>query len=405
MKRRNHVSPTRPRGCRDDAQTRGGGDDFRPISALPIQNLVDILSRLPFKTIFSCMCVCKKWKDLILDPEFAKLHHTRAPASLILRSRRHGRRRGPRSLCLLDLEASDICSPDAAVKFSPDFGFPSGNFEILNTCNGLICIRHFHPPNDISITILNPLVGDSITLPLTKKKHRSYVSSWFGHSPETDEYKVIQFVQQPSRLMEAEIYTLGKGTWTSIHGGTLPPPVDLRCHDAFVDGCLHWIVNDPSISEFIYCLEIGRELFQPVPAPPHLGPDDKNRAEDMVLGVLAGRLYFFEYPLGDHFDIWVMKQYGVQDSWTKEFILRNPSTDLIWYRDLYRPLSLLRNGEILMAHKSKAMVSYNPEDRSFRFLKIYGIQNFEANPYVPSFLSPRNIVNGDNKSSSNIQPR
>ncbi|XP_073267864.1 uncharacterized protein [Populus alba] len=304
MKRRgNHVNPS-PRGSRDDAQTEGGGDDFRSISALPIQNLVDILSRLPFKTIFSCMCVCKKWKDLILAPEFAKLHHTRAPASLILRSHRHGRRRRPRSLCLLDLEASDICSPDAAVKLSPDFGFPTGNFEIVNTC-----------------------------------------------------------------------------------------------------GCLHWIVNDPSKSEFIYCLEFGRELFQPVSAPPHLGPNDKDRTGDMMLGVLGGCLYFFDYPLGDSFDIWVMKQYGVQESWTKEFILKNPSTDIIWYWDLYRPISLLSNGEILMSHKSKAMVSYNPEDRSFRFLKIYGIQNFEASPYVPSFLSPREIVKGENTGASNIHSR
>jgi hypothetical protein len=58
-----------------------------------------------------------------------------------------------------------------------------------------------------------------------------------------------------------------------------------------------------------------------------------------------------------------------------------------------------------MSHKSKAMVSYNPEDRSFRFLKIYGIQNFEANPYVPSFLSPRAIVKGENTGASNIHSR
>jgi hypothetical protein len=125
----------------------------------------------------------------------------------------------------------------------------------------------------------------------------------------------------------------------------------------------------------------------------------------MMLGVLGGCLYFFDYPLGDSFDIWVMKQYGVQESWTKEFILKNPSTDIIWYWDLYRPISLLSNGEILMSHKSKAMVSYNPEDRSFRFLKIYGIQNFEANPYVPSFLSPREIVRGENTGASNIHSR
>ncbi|CAK7355941.1 unnamed protein product [Dovyalis caffra] len=358
------------KGSRDDAKTKEG-DDYQSKSAIPIQNLIDILSRLPFKTIFNCMCVCKKWKDLISDPEFGKLHHSRAPGSLILRSHRHGRRRSPRSLCLLDLEASDICSPDAVVKFSPDFGLPIGNFEVVNTCNGLICIRRFQSPNHISI--LNPLLGDYITLPLTKKKHKSYLFSWFGHSPKTDEYKVIQFVHQPLKL-EVEIHR----------------------------GCLNWIVDDPSKQEFIFGLDIGRELFQLVPAPPHLGPDDKDRTEDMMLGVLGGCLYFFEYPLGDHFDIWVMKQYGVQESWTKEFIIKNPSTDIIWYWNLYRPISLLINGEILMSHKSKAMVSYNPEDRSFRFLKIHGIQNFEANPYVPSFLSLRDIVKGENISVSNI---
>ncbi|CAI9303940.1 unnamed protein product [Lactuca saligna] len=51
---------------------------------LPVELMVDILSRLPVKTIIHCKCVSKKWLDLISDSYFANLHLHKSPSSLMI---------------------------------------------------------------------------------------------------------------------------------------------------------------------------------------------------------------------------------------------------------------------------------------------------------------------------------
>ncbi|KAL7250097.1 hypothetical protein ACSBR1_012153 [Camellia fascicularis] len=52
---------------------------------LPCQIILEILSRLPFKTLFLCQLVSKHWLSLILDPHFVNLHLSRSPVSLLLK--------------------------------------------------------------------------------------------------------------------------------------------------------------------------------------------------------------------------------------------------------------------------------------------------------------------------------
>jgi len=51
---------------------------------LPVPVMIDILSRLPVKTIIHCKCVCKKWLDLVSDSYFANLHLLRSPAGFMI---------------------------------------------------------------------------------------------------------------------------------------------------------------------------------------------------------------------------------------------------------------------------------------------------------------------------------
>ena len=47
------------------------------ISHLPHNIVTDILTRLPFKTLFNCRFVCKTWLHLLKDPSFTQVYHTR----------------------------------------------------------------------------------------------------------------------------------------------------------------------------------------------------------------------------------------------------------------------------------------------------------------------------------------
>ncbi|KAK6118967.1 hypothetical protein DH2020_047305 [Rehmannia glutinosa] len=64
-------------------------------------------------------------------------------------------------------------------------------------------------------------------------------------------------------------------------------------------------------------------------------------------------------------DVWVLKQYGVAESWTRNFILRKswiPSD--LWPCPLF-PIKTLRNGNILMSRRSgETLISFDPKTKT-----------------------------------------
>ena len=52
---------------------------------LPSHITVDILSRLPVKTIIHCRTVCKAWRNVLLDPCFPQIHLAKSSVNLMLR--------------------------------------------------------------------------------------------------------------------------------------------------------------------------------------------------------------------------------------------------------------------------------------------------------------------------------
>lgn len=56
---------------------------------LPADVLANALSRLPIKTVVHCKCVCKKWRIILSEPYFAKLHLSRSTKGLIIHPESH----------------------------------------------------------------------------------------------------------------------------------------------------------------------------------------------------------------------------------------------------------------------------------------------------------------------------
>ncbi|KAJ0600914.1 putative F-box domain-containing protein [Helianthus annuus] len=46
--------------------------------------MLDVLSRLPVKAIIRFKCVCRKWRDLVSDPYFVRLHLSRSREALMI---------------------------------------------------------------------------------------------------------------------------------------------------------------------------------------------------------------------------------------------------------------------------------------------------------------------------------
>ncbi|XP_016700158.1 uncharacterized protein [Gossypium hirsutum] len=130
--------------------------------------------------------------------------------------------------------------------------------------------------------------------------------------------------------------------------------------------------------------------FGIVPPPHHFQELDKCSSECTKTGVLGGCLFICHYPDFMQFDIWVMKEYGVKESWTKQFVIKHV------YSGSYQPILVLSNGEIFMLSNYPKRTCYNQKGRYLRGAKSFWIPSkFDAISYTPCFVSLYNVAKGE----------
>ncbi|KAG5539167.1 hypothetical protein RHGRI_019653 [Rhododendron griersonianum] len=417
----------------EDQQNRDLGI---PITDLPSCISLNILVRLPVKRIFVCKRVCKTWRALISSPDFAKLHFARGQAFPLIRSLFPYRVSRtlylvePPEHCLgFDLvwdrpfrmnldtklkiplydEESVIESvmrrpPKAGVKLKAK----DHEFKVVNSCNGLLCLCE--PSTDLyntvwrnPIAVCNPITGEYINLPAAiqwdeSRKCSISIHCGLGFSPKMNEYKVIR-IRGPFSTKErdngsmTEIHTVGTGSWKRICNvpsslrGNLGPPT-------YLNGSLHWICDGDKDSNCIMSYDFDNEKFQSLPPPPF----KLSRDGAMSLGVLRGSLCICDGSVFEVLNVWVMEEYGIQGSWSKEFCLHDEQSAERWFFGFYEPMCCLRNGAILVFDPSSGGLFYQDSTKpGFKFLKLHGSESkYEAIAHIPSFISLKDALKGDN---------
>ncbi|KAF7144513.1 hypothetical protein RHSIM_Rhsim04G0041300 [Rhododendron simsii] len=323
------------------------------IFSIPNTILMEILSKLPISTICNCKCVCSYFRNLISDPQFAQLRlSTPSQPSLMLHSddSRESSLYLVESIDTCDAESDiddNICIPsNTLLKFYPECDGPAEGLEVLR--------------------ILYPII--------------------------------LYYLPAPWEInLEAEINTLGTNLWRSV--GDAPHYLQSYSGGCFLKGALHWIVTENS-SELMCRFDFGKENFQPFPGPSQFrGLPGRMRVDAMILGELKGGLSLCHRPSDDDtLDIWVMKDYAVQESWTKDFVIKIQLVEAIFHNHHYRnyhyqPLMGSNDEDILMLGESSLLLSWNIRDRSFR--RVNGLPFFSrAIPYIQSFVSIKNVASG-----------
>ncbi|KAJ4715772.1 F-box protein [Melia azedarach] len=369
------------------------------ITDLPSHILIDILSRLPLKEILilranfelflrtdysTCISKTLHWVDV---ESLARYHS----ANLSIN------RRGTKINTRLYLPKRFHSLKDKKR------GERGREYEIVNSCNGFLCLRKPFFKNPC--IICNPLTGEYITIPKPENDDNTLktIISGFGYSLKSKQYKVVRLVFNNFLTRTAEVYTLGTATWRKV--GNAPWSTVAGLFATYLNGVIHWVCDDIDDhgSDFIVGFDFEDERFCEVPAPPHF--DEKQKTKDnlcnMSLGVLGGYLSVCDVTYFTYFDVWVMKDYGVQESWTKWFTVDNSSLGLC------RPLKYLSNGYVLMFYKRRALVLYNPVEKNVRYILINEAQSvgFEAITNMPSFLSLKDVVGGDCLEIQNVNSR
>ncbi|KAL8499380.1 hypothetical protein ACS0TY_022377 [Phlomoides rotata] len=219
------------------------------LKILPPEIIMSILSKLPFRTIIICKCVCKSLLHLVETQEFAKLHLSTSVPGLVA-FQAHS---SSRLFNFFEVEDEhDVEHHDLHYNLVTKFNFPYAEW-IHGSVDGLLWLRNIKA--DV-IYICNPITRDYIRIcspPECQNSPAQWVTCGFGSCKMTGQYKVVWILldkkfdnehrYQVESVAKCYVYTLGTGSgWRRIARSALHcvPPKDYH-PGAFVNGSLHWL--------------------------------------------------------------------------------------------------------------------------------------------------------------------
>jgi F-box interacting protein len=344
---------------------------------LPNGAVLEILIRLPVKSLVRFRCVCKDWLSLISSNAFIAAHTNQSLSRSDDNNKilfRYGQSVCTALIPSRKFEHFSLRSDDGSFSHNNSFiqlncpleraayfnDFPN----MLGSWNGLICLNYYHPSYGYGYTLWNPSIHKAISLPepnlvssnsLGKLEH----SHGFGYDPSTNDIKLVRLKFLHNKVPEmAEIYTLNTGGWRPIAAPAPSYVVNDRCLSVFVNRASHWVAHTPpgvgTFHNVIVAFDMGDEVFREIAVPNCFV---RKLYLNMTVAVRDGLLClvpFNEREQGKSFSIWVMKEYGIQESWTKLFNIR---------QGLKRVVGFRKNGEVLVTDRDGELLSYEPNTK------------------------------------------
>ncbi|XP_060188220.1 F-box protein At3g07870-like [Lycium barbarum] len=365
---------------------------------LPQELMIDIFTRLPVKSILRCTSLCKTWYSLLTSPVFISMHLNRKQDEHILIQYYS---RNP------DEEVYGLFCDDENLNQYAQFDLPfkrtSRYFNIVGSCNGLLCLADGHNCYRKHFYLWNPCIRKSVKLPTpiyTFKTHGTCDhTQGFGFDHVTNDYKVVRIVQTTYCLLppNVELYKLSTGVWKDISHGALSCQI-FSSTPHYMNGASHWIAfkcGDEPTRSMIVLFDMHDETFSEMMLPSNL-TSKVGQCDDMFLSMLDESLCLVDnnYNESKPVDIWIMRDYGAPESWVKQFSIssltlkrnvtlhgdisgtafngRSVSDELEVTHDLVKPMAIRKNGEIVCKTNRRLLVS---GDHVVGKLKYIGIDN------------------------------
>ncbi|KAI8561454.1 hypothetical protein RHMOL_Rhmol04G0341000 [Rhododendron molle] len=212
-----------------------------------------------------------------------------------------------------------------------------------------------------------------------------------GYDSASDDFKVVRAIRPKRKNATSAVHVFSSrlGSWKRI-GEFDYQMVQSRdwTSGTVLNGAPHSVVDrlGSGMGAVIVYFAATVEKFEEVASPDCEGANILVNSSDVGLGVLGGSLCVVKH-WASHADVWVMKEYGAKESWTKLFVVPNKSRE--FYSHDCMPLCYANDGEVVMMFDSKILVSYNPKENSYMT-----ISNDQDRPeldvalYVESLASP-----------------
>lgn len=346
---------------------------------------MNILERLPIKSIIRCTAVCKSWYDLISSPNFISTSLNRKQNEYLL------------------IQNYEIAAVDVYALFGDnrrlynylDFSFCNCSVRIVGSLNGILCLSDVDNANNFYFC--NPSIRKWIQLPepsyVCQRGDTFGLTLGFGFDAVTNDFKVVRIAHSKAHAVppRVDIYKYNTGIWEDISHVSGSYLFSTATPYVYVNGACHWITSklELKISSISSCRKVivmfnmHDETFSDMILPCGLTDGSRPLFDEMFLYVSEESLCLVshKYDINKPIDIWMMREYGVPDSWVKQFSIQNDlfarklplGSDILWApyvgnaaptpteleidNEFMRPMAIKNNGEILWKGNRRLLVS------------------------------------------------
>ncbi|XP_055811990.1 F-box/kelch-repeat protein At3g23880-like [Solanum dulcamara] len=358
-------------------------------SSLPDDIIIEILLRLPVKSLLKLSCVSKSLLSLLSTPHFINTQikfsvkqSKNVNLRLVIVASVSGLVGKMCSVYSLICENSSVNVAKIDYPLKPPFG----SAKFLGSCNGLICLT----PMSFKLMLWNPSTGKHKEFQdsFVKWAVNCYIRYGFGYDSVNDDYKVVKifsFSRNEGKFENrVKIYSLKDDSW-KMGEGFYSGYVNAQS-GMFLNGSLHWEVShcrDSVGSSEIMTLDLSTETYGVMALP-----DCGNKNTSWMLSVLGGCLVACCNYYPDRTDMWVMKEYGVEKSWTKMVSDLTAPFGRLGY---ISPLSVSENGDEVLVKLGTNISLYTRRNASHKSLDIDSsgcCLQVQAITYIESLASP-----------------
>ncbi|CAK9168538.1 unnamed protein product [Ilex paraguariensis] len=318
----------------------------------------DYLVEADLESLLRFKAVSKSGYALVEHPDFISTHfnYSNAYRQGLLAVKGNENMRGDWNITSIFLHSLDNVAEN--VPFPSPSRRNNGHLRFLGSCNGLVCLAI----DFIStIALWNPATRQyrSVKVPRVFDQFKTAFLDTFGFGflPDENDHNVVRI---PGKLHIADmggggagtgttvvwVYTLNSDSWRVIQVAL----ADLSFGFAFrlpsMNGFLHWMARTLNNVDVIVSLDIRKKVFQLIALPNSGGFHGKMIKREIV--VLKGSLSMIlsSVTVPTSFEVWLMTEYGVQESWTKQFAIELGHCP----RTVLCPVGVWKTGDIVFKY-------------------------------------------------------
>ncbi|KAF5730353.1 F-box and associated interaction domains-containing protein putative isoform 1 [Tripterygium wilfordii] len=320
---------------------------------IPEDIVVEILARLPVKSVLRFKCVAKRWNQIIRSYDFVSKHCSKQEPTCAFVVRH-------------DPEEEECYSWLHEPQIDPEVETAnlifSENFDLLpvvfGPCNGLLCLCDTAG----NVTIWNPSTKEHKDLP--KTYGHDFNNFGFGFDRKTNDYNVLRFVSEgnrPNVSFEIELYSLNNDVWYGYPVAAVLVDYNLDSH-AYNNGvCYCWAVK--GAVAFIASFDMADHKFDWM-RPPNCNISwvDCGVKLEILDGSLAAVLYLNDVE-STNYDIWVMTKQGDNEIlWVKKVCIGPLS--------MGKCLGLWNSNALFLEDDEEQLCLYDPETYHLRIFEL-----------------------------------